>query len=198
MFIGRVIFDEASLPSLKSLLIILVQYFHHCFVHSFYHSTRARLSFGIYSQVLSEAYGAETNLNWLEDHSEIVIITCSSFNKALSQKYPDKEEQVTVLKNLWSVLVSEPREFIQMLETIRGSLASWTKRVDGRDVNLQELNLLLRHRDIYNHIAYLVSVKEARLRDNVLESVQDEYDTIKKELSNLLIRAVPSHEALGW
>ena len=140
----------------------------------------------------------ETSLNWLEDHSEIVIAVCTKFNKVLSLIYPDEDTQAAVLKELRSSLVSEPREFIQMLDTVRGSLTSWTTRVDRRDINLQELKLLQRHQDIYNHVTHLLSAKEALLHSDNLCNLEVEYDDVKMKLSNLLIRVVPSHEALGW
>ena len=148
--------------------------------------------------MLSEAYGAETNLNWLDDHSEIVIQICANFKTVLTTDFPDEDKQAAALKELRNSLVSEPREFIQMLETVRGSLRSWTVKVDRRDVNLQEWTLLQRHADVYNHVAYLLSAKDALLQVDILHKVKVEYDDVKEKLSNLLIRTVPSCENLGW
>lgn len=198
MLTRHVIFSEESLPTIGLILNLLVQYIHYCITHRYYHSTRARLSFGILTKVLSEAYGVETSLQWLEGLWEIVVMVCTNFKKILNLVCSDEDQEATLLQEMRNLLVSEPREFIQMLETVRGSLETWTTRVLKRDITLRELQLLQRRCAVYNHVAGLVSARDACLQGDTLNSIETEYKDIEQRLSNLFIRVVPSLAHRGW
>lgn len=195
---GRVIFSKECLPTLNDILDLSMHCIHCCIKHHHYHSTRARFCFGILTNILSKAYGVETSLKWLEEHREISFIVCSKFKKMLSEECPDKDQPATFLQEMRNVMISELREFIQMLETIQESLKSSTMRVHKRDITLQELQLLQCHCDTYNNVAGLVSASDAVLQGDILNSIETEYKDIKQKLSDLFIRVVPSHKCEGW